>query len=373
MNEIRLIIAEDEKSTVEAYRDNIEAYNDELKKENLRIIAQFYEEAKVSSEKINNNFDAAIIDLKLKDDKSGDESGGQKLINDIVEKLRIPTFVYTANPGLFDAIEREESVFFKKCVKAETKILSILKIIKHIYGTGITRIMGGRGLIEDKLNEIFWKHIDKNLDLEELKTFSEKKLLRYIALHLQEYLGLSESGDFENYIPAEVYIHPPIKNHIHTGDILKKGSDDKFYIILNPSCDMVVRSIKKIDDGKKLPVRNAEKIVLASLIKWSELDDLSGITKESGKDKKKRLKDHISNKKGRYHYLPPYAKLKDGMFIDFQFIGAYDPDTIESNFERVATISSVFLNNIIARFSQYYSRQGQPDFDEQQQVDYLLA
>lgn len=47
-------------------------------------------------------------------------------------------------------------------------------------------------------------------------------------------------------------------------------------------------------------------------------------------------------------------------FIDFRRIITLDR-LDDSNIESVATISAPFLKDIIARFSYYYSRQGQPE------------
>jgi hypothetical protein len=47
-------------------------------------------------------------------------------------------------------------------------------------------------------------------------------------------------------------------------------------------------------------------------------------------------------------------------------------EDLEKNYDRVATISNHFLQDIIARFSQYYSRQGQPDYDFDLMLEKIL-
>ncbi len=62
-----------------------------------------------------------------------------------------------------------------------------------------------------------------------------------------------------------------------------------------------------------------------------------------------------------YHYLPEVSGIMDkNSFIDFRRIITLDR-LDDSNIESVATISAPFLKDIIARFSYYYSRQGQPE------------
>jgi len=371
MNELNLLIVEDEKGDIEAWQDNIEQFNQEIKDKELKIVHKICRTFKESIDIYSNDFDAAVIDLRLKDDdKIKDETGGERLINEKLEKLRLPTFVYTATPNLINVIRIEETVFFKKYVKTNKTMHEILQEIKGIYDTGITRILGGRGEIEKMLAKIFWRHLSdsfsywlsapENIDV-------ERVLLRYIAAHLSEYLAVDQAGDFEKYLPPETFIMPPIGENMCTGDILKNHADNRYYIILTPSCDLVLRT-----NNEESPYRNAGKIVLASLIKWNNLEALSGITKDSNKSSQDKLKNYVKNKKNRYHYLPLYGDI-GGMFIDFESIETHQADVLTGSFERIATISPAFRTNIVARFTQYYSRQGQPDFDVDDQVYELLS
>jgi hypothetical protein len=67
--------------------------------------------------------------------------------------------------------------------------------------------------------------------------------------------------------------------------------------------------------------------------------------------------------------LPPFDG-NNGYLIDFQ-----DVTTISftNDLERIATISSPFIKDIISRFSNYYSRQGQPTFNQKKIIDGLFA
>lgn len=64
-----------------------------------------------------------------------------------------------------------------------------------------------------------------------------------------------------------------------------------------------------------------------------------------------------------YHYLPQTSKFEGGI-IDFRKIDTYKPTDFKSNFgDPDVQISMAFTKDIVARFSSYYARQGQPDFD----------
>lgn len=375
MKELKLLIVEDDQTDQTDWGDSIGVFNKSIKDDGLEITVRFCDSFEDANSLISNDFDAVIIDLRLMgDDKSSMDTGGGKLIKERIDKLRLPTFVYTATPALIDEIQKEETVFFKKYVKAEHRMADILEEIKKIYDTGITRILGGRGKIEDFLNKIFWKHLSHSLDhwMESLgDSDAEKALLRYISAHLSEYLAIDQDGHghFDKFFAPEFYIKPPIGDHPYTGDILKKIEGNDYYVILNPSCDMVLRPQK---DLKTPPERKAAKIVLASIIPWEKVPELSGIPGNVSNSNRKKLTPYVSNNTLRYHYLPFYVDIGK-MFIDFESIESIDPGLVDGNhYERVATISPAFLRNIIARFSQFYSRQGQPDFDVDHQLNLLL-
>ena len=72
-----------------------------------------------------------------------------------------------------------------------------------------------------------------------------------------------------------------------------------------------------------------------------------------------------------YHYLPQTSEFKGGI-IDFRKIDTYKPTDFKSKFDDPdVQISIAFTKDIVARFSSYYARQGQPDFDFKTLVDDL--
>lgn len=69
----------------------------------------------------------------------------------------------------------------------------------------------------------------------------------------------------------------------------------------------------------------------------------------------------------RYHFLPKVGFF-DGGFIDFSLLTClkYDREKnefAERNLVKIGTITDSFKRDIIARFSSYYQRQGQPTFN----------
>ena len=183
----------------------------------------------------------------------------------------------------------------------------------------------------------------------------ENSLLRYTLLHMQEHID----EELEKYHPSEFYITKPIKKNLFTGDIIEL--EKSRFLVLTPSCDIVLRP-----DGK----RNADFILfckikpLESVVKNYELLKHDTSPKNGNRS---RITSFFENKNQKYHFIPKTESMEPGL-IDFQDKLTI-PDSevnalLESKkIERIATVSQPFLKDIISRYSNYYSRQGSPDFD----------
>lgn len=349
---MNLLIVEDDKPTIQSYRDNIESFN---RKSDIQIEAEVIdnlEDAKNSL--ISPNYDAAIIDLKLSSNTVDLE--GLEIVDEIQNKLRFPLFIVSGSLG---QVQQEESAFLKKRSR-DGNFKDILTEIIDIYKTGVTNILGQKGTIEKYLNSIFWNHMSNSMDLwinDATRTPKEKEnsLLRYTLLHMQEHID----EELEKYHPSEFYITKPIKKNLFTGDIVEVGKNR--FLILTPSCDIVLRK-----DG----TRNADFILfckikpLDNVVKNYELLKHNTSVKN---DNRKRIINFFENKNQKYHFIPKAESIAPGL-IDFQeklTIPSLEVDELlEANkINRIATISQPFLKDIISRYSNYYSRQGSPDFD----------
>ena len=169
---LKLLLVEDNSDEIESYTNIIEIFG---QNNNLEVDLKVEKRLETALKEISSHFDAAIVDIRLEDDKPGTEPGGETLVYRLLEDFRIPTFVYTGTPSFISHIEEKENILFKKYVKAEVGIKDILEDIKLIFDSGITRIIGRRGLIEEMLDKIFWKHIASNLNLRDLPPDPEKK------------------------------------------------------------------------------------------------------------------------------------------------------------------------------------------------------
>ena len=343
MNELRLLIIEDDKDFHDSYLKQIKLFNrDHTDIEVNCIFAESAEDAKSNLEQ--GQFDAAIVDMKL--GSSDTEYAGNELIEIIKNNLRFPTFVLTANPEKIEEEKGNENDLFKIKVKGsdEGNFTTILNELKEIHQTKITKILGKSGQIEKYLNDIFWKHLSKSInvwatDKTRNSDEKEKSLLRYTLSHIQEYID----QEMDLYHPSEFYISPRIKTKIYTGDILKNG--DKNWIVLTPACDLATDAVRKEPKAK---------FVTLALI-----EDIESITQGKDSGVVKKLKSN--NLDLKYHFLPE-TSLFQGGFVNFQYVQSVPIQECIENFEIKCIVTNPFIKDIISRFSNYFSRQGQPVF-----------
>ncbi|MCE7994677.1 MAG: response regulator [Roseivirga sp.] len=354
MTQINLLIIEDEPAQIQVYEDIIFQHNKKSEYQVVQEVCKDYDEGKKALD--TPFYDAAVIDLKL---SGTDELEGKKLVEAVQGKIRIPIIIYSGSIAQIEDIE--ETALLKKRVRTES-FKDILGEIIVVFNTGITQLLRPQGEIDRKLTQIFWSHLAD--DLETWITHNNQKtLLRYIFSHFQEHMEIDTDGNFEEYHPVEIYITPPIKKYIHTGDLFKIKED--YYFVLTPACDVVFQ-YKFNKNGEKIPFRKADHLVVA---KAKEFDYKTLCLNKNGKLEKSKIKGYVKNDFYRYHYLPSF-KGNNGFLIDFQELKTVGFDT---EMEKIATISGAFSKDIISRFSLYFARQGQPTFNQDQIVNEFFS
>lgn len=360
---MKLLIVEDDADQIQLYQDVIDSYS---KKHKIQITPAPFDNLTDAKEALlRSEYDAAIIDLKLSSNTVNLE--GLELVEEIVNNLRFPLFIVS---GSIAQIDKEENFLFKKRLR-DGNFQDVLGEIVEVYNTGITHILGRKGSIDQYLTKIFWEHLSTSMNIwvnDKLRNPVQKQkiLERYILLHIQEYLELTTESDFEDYHPAEIYIIPPIKTKLFTGDIMREKTTQRMYIVLTPSCDLAQSKAKDIllaDIESENEGLLTEKIGILKRGK-ADADKLA----QAEKDLKALIKNSYSNK---YHFLPKYGYINSGL-INFQKLRSVRTKDITCNFERISSINNNFTKDIIARFSYYYSRQGSPDFNIDEIYDSLI-
>ena len=219
------------------------------------------------------------------------------------------------------------------------------------------------------MDSVFWKNVLPQL--EDWKSYvssekdNEKALLRFTISHLLEFLD----EDLETYFPEEMYISPPISTNIKTGSIVRNASKN-YYVVLSPACDLAVHDGNIKTDRilvcfiEKNTISKAQKAFNSEIVE----DDSEKQKAKKGKEKDRaeRLLTRLpgNNFSNYYHYLPQTSRFTGGV-INFRKVRTLKPSDFKKEFgEPIIQISMAFTKDIVARFSSYYARQGQPDFDD---------
>ncbi|WP_282179981.1 hypothetical protein [Maribacter stanieri] len=355
---INILIVENDPNDIQAYEDTIRTFNMDSNGDHIinSVVKTTEKEGlKALEEK---EWSAAFIDLKLSTEDILSAEEGNNLVSQIYTKRRFPVYIITNTPGDVSP-NFIQSDFLRIRTKDGIDYNEVFNNIINIQETGILKIIGKQGLIEKYLDKIFWENLSTSIDLwsKDLSRNPDQKensLLRYTILHMLEYL------DEENYHPSEFYITKPIKENIFTGDIVEYLGTR--YIVLTPSCDIVIRH-----DG----TRNTRRILFCKIKDLKdEVENYQLLTSETASKNKNRLRLNRyiqNNSKSNFHFIPKHNEIDAGL-IDFQDkttigVRAVERKLAKGECKRVATVSMPFLKDIISRYSNYYGRQGSPDFN----------
>lgn len=342
---LSLLLIDDDATQRKIAKDAIEIY---LNKNPYPVKIDEAETKESGLAKLNeNDYDAAIVDLRLKQNDS--EGEGNTLLRVIQQKLRFPIRVVSGHLGDLEEEFKEKTFFSNYYNRDDVNYDDIIKDFIDIHRTGITKILNNKGRINADISKIFWRHISAILPefiLQKNKDQDwdvEKILLRYISLHISEYLELSIENNLEPAHPIEFYIKPPIKTKIFTGDIIENKANGRRWIVLTPACDLAT-------DAK----RQEPKAAFVTVAAIEQIEEVQ--TGKNAGDIKKLTFNSLDLK---YHYLPQSA-LFDGGYVNFQILQSIPIGGILTDFKVCLVVAGHFKKDIISRFSNYYSRQGQP-------------
>lgn len=338
-----ILLVEDTKSAIDTCIEYAENYTKNGKQISI-VVAENVIEA---IEKLTKDIDVAIVDIKLKDDGNG---------NNVIEKmqklcLRIPTVIHTGTP---------DDVQVENVLKVFTRgdgYPAIFDYLLQIYTTGITKILGRKGVLEQQLNCVYQNNILPTLETawgkygKDNPTSTEKALLRYILNHLLQHLD--NSDDIEKCYPEEMYIYPPIDENYRTGSIVK-NADNAYFIILSPACDLALHNGSFKTD----------RVLLAEIKEISAIITMATKHCSSPEERKNKLESIYRNTFSLYYHWLPKVDFFSGGIINFRRINSFSKKDLQTNYGKpIIQIAPFFCKDIVARFSSYYARQGQPDID----------
>lgn len=348
---MKILFAEDDKSDIDNFNSSLKVFERERQ---IKCEVQNVTSFNNLKELGNLDFDCAIIDIKLKDGNSS----GNSIISFIKDNLlNIPMVIITGTPKGANEQQAAECCI-KILKKGEAKYKEELDEFFEIYNTGITQIVGARGKLKELISDIYNGNIRKNMDTWK-KYKKEGKdthniLLRYFASNMQTLLE-------ENLlaVPDEIFIPPLKPDFIKTGNIIRRKKDNKLFIVLNPECDLVLRKkkIKKtIEPDSFKTYVNTDKIIISQLKDtWEDFEN-----KDTGTN---NTDNAIKGLLGYIYYFPATTIFEKPYFINFRDLETVKYEEVLSLYDIYSQVSPSFMKEITHKFSSYYSRQGQPDFD----------
>lgn len=337
------LLIEDSKADSDVFLATIKRMNLEAGNEQYNImVANTYVNGLAM---ISKDLNGVIVDIKL-----DDEHSGNAIIHEVMQKYRLPVAIFTGTPDTEQ--DKESPIIVYK--KGEASHEEIIRDLSAVSDTGLFNVLGGTGIIEKAMTHVFWNNLYPQIGLWKAKKAqgveTEKILLRYAVSHIQELID----NEVPAYITEEMYIRPPISRDLKTGSIYKSSKDEMFCIVLSPPCDLAMHGGEfKTDRILVCEIDNHDRVNAAIASKSAKR-----------KDKKSDIQDAIKNNSTDYYHWLPNNTLFDGGYINFRKVITYPPEDFKNEYgEPVVKIQEFFVKNILNRFSAYYARQGQPDFD----------
>lgn len=336
MRPLELLLVEDDSRYVDEYKGVLEDYVEQRGRSIRMRVEKSLEAAKSS---LDGSLDAAIVDLNL----GKDTSDGGEVIGELTNHFRVPVAILTGTPA--DAVHEPPVVGV--FTKGEHGFDQVLDRLWAIYNVGLTKIMGGRGLLEARLNRVFLNNLLPTIDrwvahAAENQERTEKALLRYTLGHLVADLETDEAP----YYAEEVYLVPPLEDSLQTGTLVQRTEGNTCHIVVTPACDLVIRP-----SGEP----KTDVVVVAEVVPEEAL--FGSIGADRGRQKKLRR----NNDSNCFHWLPQSDDIVGG-FVDFRRLETVAWDEFDERFRRLgARVAPSFVKDIVSRFSTFYARQGQPD------------
>lgn len=332
---------EDDKTEVDSFRISLDVFNEDKDTEIVLYVCDGAD-LKHFEYLYRERIDVIIIDIKL------GSNDGNEIIKEIINKKRLPVIIYTGNVNDITIDEPLSSlyiVFDRKKVKHN----EMLDYIMEVFNSNYTITIGNNGLIDDEIQNIFNNYYKTFLSDEN----SQESIMRMVSSIIYDKYSSNDDESLEIQINESYFVNSG-RGKTYAGEIYK--SSKKYYIITNPPCD--IENKNALDRYALLGI-NIDKY--NELIREKIERSYDGIN-EISQTLKNSITPYINNSKGRFHLIPEFGDFPGGI-IDFQdIITVPKKKFYRHKFEYSVTVVPHIFSNILARFSSYYSRQGQMNY-----------
>lgn len=353
-----VLCVEDDPSLIDAFNNSIS----DLKDSGIDINGVAVKTRDEALEFVgDNNLIGVIVDLNLGDDGV---TSGVIFIEELAKNFnKIPIAIYSGTVADLNAANDKilSSLCIKIYIKDDTSYDEIIQRFIKISNTGISKVLGDKGIIEKILFDIFQRKILPDID-SWIEYKNEQDLIEPFTRHAINYMRHIIDEMHEDYLSIEFYLKPEIigsnENIIKTGEIYTDNSQQHYFVI-TPACDLANNKtdyIQLIPIIQKSDYINTQKGFIVENTKYDLAIDLTACTGQQ----KNSLKNCFENKNPNMHYFPNVSGVFEGGFINFRNIQSIKIEHLRE-YKKKLQVSSDFVKDIVARFSAYYARQGQPE------------
>ena len=371
-----ILVLEDSQSQFTAYGQALE--DDGLLDKYKLIHAMNIESAKRLIEK--NQIHAGIVDLSVPKSENNETSpnNGIDYLKSLLSEKQFPIAVVSANlsslPSDDSSIPKHLETFDKK-TDVHSKVFEYFETIRGLLE--VTPIIPKAiKEIQSEFQDSFWElwgnwtelHTRfKPDDIDQTKTF----LKRYVCSYLIEKWMADDL--FNKMHHTEFYTYPPVKDRIHTGDIL--DLEDGCWIVMTAPCDLSNGADKYPDNLTVLQCKEEDisSNSYQKIVKPFRDSQSNQLAKDS---KTKKAAELFTKQEDGCHYLPPWKTEGKPVKIIFKQIKtiSFSPELRDGiKAKRVISLSAHFLPYLLQKYGSYVSRIGQADISAEDYISYLLS
>ena len=296
-----------------------------------------------------------------------DADNHAKAIVDSVKRLGFSFVVlYSDGPkpeGMFES----PSIRFvdKSAAKPEfpESVTEVLAELIKARGSSLEILRKLRAELDRAAGSYVWEFIDDhwdqlNQDPAFLASGLERLIRRRAVTQLNEEVqaqGLARRTAADRY---DYYIYPPLQGSMRLGTLVRRKSDQAFFVVLTPHCHLVSQG--KDGEGRDKPPR-ADLILLSQCL---DARDVIGSFKSVNKSGSLRIPATGGVPDGRICFLPGFAEIPD-MFADLMRLSSVPYDSIGREFDSIAVLDSPFAEAIQSSLSRFYANVGHRNLSEQ--------
>jgi hypothetical protein len=300
--------------------------------------------------------DILIFDLNM-DPGNPDDVSGWDAILEVMDLEFTPVILFS---GHTDAATPEDckGMYIMNVPKNGENYQELENAMKKAFRIK-EQFLRERGRILDEFNKISLRSLKCLLPYPKDSEISENLITMMATARVFSVLKNSTPPGQTSVPPETIFLIPPLdpngdENHILHGDIIKGkvGEREKnaLYLVCTPSCDLIKTESRS---------RNINKVLLIRCYKTKE--EFNSNNPQRAELSKTNIGNYESNGICKLVKCPTSLSESGFLLIFFKSYMTFDYEEIKTRFERIATISSPYIESYHNLFVSDLSRIGTPD------------